>query len=466
MVYRLRAAWLWGVVGAYETWYANQSLSHDGGVAWYLERVLVNRSFWRSPQGPVLFYTGNEGSIDSFYEANGWMREVLAPELGALLVFAEARYYGHSDPGDANKTWLSTELILADYAGLLAALGLPAVAFGGSYGGTLTSFLRRAYPSLTVGGVASSAPIGYYDVDRWPEFGVTEFSWAQQVERSYGECLDAIETAIDTIRASPRAAAQAFGVCEPQGLGPSDPAQLFQYALESLPQLDYQYSVDSRPANPVATACALLSSVEPLAAAANVTRMVLGCIDGCIETLPEGPGGVPGDGPGPGSWGKQSCTQTLHRFSSDSPIREYRFNQSQQDAVCSSLYGVKPDAKALTATYGGYDLPLLATNLFFSNGGKDPWMPGGFLPNASYATNSSNTFCFMPNAAHHLDLRAPKPSQDPSDVVECRNQAKARIIAWLNQSSSSSVDLHGFVSPSRFICAHNCEGLVFPGLYR
>ena len=29
--------------------------------------------------------------------------------------------------------------------------------------GTLTTFLRTAYPSAVVGGLAASAPIGYYD---------------------------------------------------------------------------------------------------------------------------------------------------------------------------------------------------------------------------------------------------------------------------------------------------------------
>jgi hypothetical protein len=48
---------------------------------------------------------------------------------------------------------LHTAQILADYAGLLTwwkethnATTCPVIAFGGSYGGTLTTYFRRAYP--------------------------------------------------------------------------------------------------------------------------------------------------------------------------------------------------------------------------------------------------------------------------------------------------------------------------------
>ena len=59
--------------------------------------------------------------------------------------------------------------VLADYAELVTHLkattaGLencPVVAFGGSYGGTLTTFMRLRYPNIVVGGLAASAPVGY-----------------------------------------------------------------------------------------------------------------------------------------------------------------------------------------------------------------------------------------------------------------------------------------------------------------
>ena len=100
--------------------------------------------------------TGNEGPITAFWGSNGFMVDYLAPKWGAMLVFPEERYYGTSLPfGSAsfaaeNLKYLTTEQILEDYVELIAhlkatipkAAECPVVAFGGSYGGTLTTFLR------------------------------------------------------------------------------------------------------------------------------------------------------------------------------------------------------------------------------------------------------------------------------------------------------------------------------------
>ena len=103
---------------------------------------------------------------------------------------AEARYYGETLPfgnetfEPANLQWLTTELILADYALLLKTLkatvlkdhaDCPVLAFGGSYGGTLTTLFRLSYPDVVVGALAASAPIGYYDPEHWTAHGVDAY---------------------------------------------------------------------------------------------------------------------------------------------------------------------------------------------------------------------------------------------------------------------------------------------------
>ena len=67
------------------------------------------------------------------------------------------------------------------------------------------------------------------------------------------------------------------------------------------------------------------SNAKLVAAAADITAKVIGKPpNGCIPTLTEGPGEVPGDGPGDDSaWGYQSCTENLHQFSARGPIRSY-----------------------------------------------------------------------------------------------------------------------------------------------
>lgn len=43
--------------------------------------------------GPLFFYTGNEGAIETFAENTGIIFD-LAPQFNALVVFCEHRYYG------------------------------------------------------------------------------------------------------------------------------------------------------------------------------------------------------------------------------------------------------------------------------------------------------------------------------------------------------------------------------------
>jgi lysosomal Pro-X carboxypeptidase len=136
-------------------------------------RYLVNDSFLRYDRSdsPIFFYTGNEGDIELFAQNTGFMWEIAAEsQFGAMLVFAEHRYYGQSLPfgnksydSPATLGYLTSEQALADFAALLQELNpknvRPVVAFGGSYGGMLAAWIRMKYPHLVHGAIASSAPI-------------------------------------------------------------------------------------------------------------------------------------------------------------------------------------------------------------------------------------------------------------------------------------------------------------------
>jgi hypothetical protein len=90
-------------------------------------RYIINQEFNPNKTGPILFYAGNEGGIECFYENSGFMTRTLAERMNATVVFGEHRYYGESYPFDdkskafeqENLKYLSVEQVMMDYVTLL-----------------------------------------------------------------------------------------------------------------------------------------------------------------------------------------------------------------------------------------------------------------------------------------------------------------------------------------------------------
>jgi dipeptidyl-peptidase-2 len=171
-----------------EVWFDSAIDHYDmQSTATFRQRCLVDASALRSdgasdPTTPVLFfYAGNEGPIEEFASSAGLLDE-LAPRFGALVAFCEHRYYGKSlpfgpgaGPGGSfareHVGKLSVEQTLADYALLIprligrygldvpSATAVRTIAFGGSYGGMLSAWMRMRYPGLIDGALAASAPL-------------------------------------------------------------------------------------------------------------------------------------------------------------------------------------------------------------------------------------------------------------------------------------------------------------------
>ena len=120
----------------------------------------------------------------------------LAAEAGAMTVALEHRFFGESYPtrdmSDTSLKYLSSNQALADLARFISyikaatpgsdpastpALQLQAsaatskfVTFGGSYPGNLAAWFKLKYPALTVGSVASSAPVfAEYDYEQYAQ---------------------------------------------------------------------------------------------------------------------------------------------------------------------------------------------------------------------------------------------------------------------------------------------------------
>ena len=162
----------------------------------------------------------------------------------------------------------------------------------------------------------------------------------------------------------------------------------------------------------------------------------------CYPTLEEGPGNVPGDGPGAGAWGYQSCTETLHLFSShgkeDGGIRQYNFDWEEVSKICDEYWGeyeVQPNPHIFTQRYGGYKIGdglVDVSNIIFSVGALDPWGGGCFhAESAPEDAEERGLYFFNINeGAHHLDLRGPH-EDDPKQLTDIRSKEEDIIKNWI-----------------------------------
>ena len=103
--------------------------------------------------------------VSPYMQMLAWARK-----FNATVYALEHRFYGFSQPKRSTATrylkWLTVEQALADTANFIQSVNAwnnytnpKWVAFGGSYAGNLAAWFRLKYPDLTVGAVASSAPV-------------------------------------------------------------------------------------------------------------------------------------------------------------------------------------------------------------------------------------------------------------------------------------------------------------------
>jgi hypothetical protein len=98
----------------YEERIFNQTLDHfrftDVARQKWPHRYLFSDEFWTGEgelangcRGPILLYTGNEGPIENFWAATGFLSKVLAPKWKGLLVYPEVaqHLFGFSKFGDS-----------------------------------------------------------------------------------------------------------------------------------------------------------------------------------------------------------------------------------------------------------------------------------------------------------------------------------------------------------------------------
>ncbi|CAG9759251.1 unnamed protein product [Ceutorhynchus assimilis] len=436
-------------------------------------RYLVNDTYFAEDK-PIFFYTGNEGDISMFAQNTGFMFE-LAAKMGALLVFAEHRFYGETLPfGNNSYTspkylgYLSAQQALADYVYLINDLQkqyvnksnslekLPVIAFGGSYGGMLAAWLRIRYPYSVIGAIASSAPV-------WQFHGIIPCEnfnkIVTDVVRSLGSeiCADTIRKSWNILRnitATDKGkidVSTTFQLCK--NIQTNDDIEtLLNWLSEiyvDIVMVNYPYPTSflvPLPGHPVREFCEGLDSVkykdgvglvEAIAKGLQIYTNYTGTTK-CNDILQ-----TAGPNLGENGWNFQSCTDMIMPMcSTDTDMFEnsaWDFQQFSDD--CYKQFSVRPrNEEVPILEFGGTEIET-ASNIVFSNGLLDPWSSGGVIKNISSQVLS----ILIPDGAHHVDLRAANPL-DTESFKTARQFHEKQINKWLDKFYFKSLPLEAYVS--------------------
>ncbi|KAF3668304.1 Alpha/beta-Hydrolases superfamily protein isoform 2 [Capsicum annuum] len=455
---------------SYETHYYTQILDHFNynpqSYQTFQQRYLLNDKYWGGSKknAPIFVYTGNEGNIEWFTQNTGFMFEI-APHFNALLVFIEHRFYGKSIPYGGNKEtaytnkstlgYLSSTQALADYATLiidlknnLTATDSPVVVFGGSYGGMLAAWFRLKYPHVTIGALASSAPIlNFGNITSPYSFNnIITQDFKGESENCYKVIKGIWKQIEDTAKTTGglEKLRKSFRICKnyiSQGSLQNWLSTAFVYTAMT----DYptpSIFLNPLPAYPVKEMCKAIDDpktgndmFEKVYGAANIYYNYTGnatCFNLNDHSDPHGLGG----------WTWQACTEMVmptdgNNNESIFPVSEWDYNERAR--FCQSNFGIKPRPDWVTTEFGGNNiervLKKFGSNIIFFNGLKDPWSGGGVLKDIS----KSIVAIIAKEGAHHVDLRW-SSKEDPEWLRQVRGREVNIISNWLSQYYQSLID--------------------------
>ncbi|XP_027342783.1 lysosomal Pro-X carboxypeptidase-like [Abrus precatorius] len=440
-----------------KTFYYKQVLDHFNyrpeSYKTFQQRYLVNFNYWGGSKSsaPIFAYLGAEEPIDNSPQVIGFLTDNAA-SFNALLVYIEHRFYGKSIPfgsreealnNASTRGYFNSAQAIADYAEViihvkktLHAQKSPVIVIGGSYGGMLASWFRLKYPHLTIGALASSAPILYFD-NITPQngyFSVVSRDFREASETCYKTILKSWSE-IDRVASQPKGLSilsRKFNTCHP--LNQSD--DLKEY-LESMYAASAQYN--RPPTYPVTVICGgidgassgsdILSKIYAgvVALRGNTTCKVNGPIIPSEITT---------------GWRWQTCSEMVIPISigKNTMFQPDPFNLESFAKECKEQFGVSPRPHWVTTYYGGHNIKLalqkFGSNIIFSNGLRDPYSSGGLLNNIS----DTLVAVYTVNGSHCLDI-LPGRKDDPEWLVEQRNKEIHIIRGWITQYYADLVAL-------------------------
>ncbi|VDM41706.1 unnamed protein product [Toxocara canis] len=426
----------------------------------FQQRYWYNPQYYK-PDGPQFLYIGGESTADIKWVTNPDVQIMSAArKFNAAVYLLEHRYYGESwptpDQSTENMRFLSSKQALADLAQFIMTMNKQFYAnprwitFGGSYPGMLSAWFRQFYPELSVGALASSAPIEA-KVDFYDYLIVVENSL-----RTYSpKCANNVKVAFDqlhnlSLTPDGRVQLSALFTLRPAWTTTSNVTyvdiQNFFMNMYGHFQSAVQYNNDNRGAyatgGGMRELCGFMmnDAKTPLQNLVDVNvYMTKFFNDGVFEYTDNNYQNYVNylkdvnAKSSSRSWTYQTCTEFGFYQSTDigdnifgSPVPLNFFID-----MCTDVFGARFTPQfvfnAVEETqkyYGGRDY-FYGTNVLFTNGNIDPW-----CALSKYDGTGSVTTIMINGTAHCADTYPPR-EQDAPGLASARQLAEEKIAEWL-----------------------------------
>jgi pimeloyl-ACP methyl ester carboxylesterase len=405
----------------------------------FVQRFWYNAEHFEESSGPIFLYIC--GEYECSVREDRMFPFELAKEHKPLFFYLEHRYYGASHPFETLETenlrYLTSRHALADLAVFLTYANEKVVkdfggekrkviVVGGSYPGAMSAWFRLKYPHIADAAWASSAVVNAFE-----DFDLFDYQVYNSTMRDDSSCTQVIqemtqlydEYAESSDRSKIEAVKDAFGA----GTLRDDDfanyfADLFVGAIQYSNRTGMCKVVDSLKDTP---------NEERFAKIAEALGDSHDALSYDRAKLKD-PTIVVADNSR--AWTYQYCTEFGYFMIpyKEVHMRSKLLERQFWDGLCQDVFGleIKTLADLSNVHYGSTE--MAGTNIFFTNGGEDPWQWAGVRSSTPRFNNVARVMQ-CEDCGHCVEMYTEK-DEDSSELRDVRKQLKewVRIVLYGN----------------------------------
>lgn len=413
----------------------DQRLDHNNP----FDQRRFSQNYWVSPgyakdnNSPVLLYFCGETTC-SDYDVRfmfPW-----AEKIGASVVVIEHRYYGASQPFAQNTAenlrWMTIPQAIDDFAAIVKHIKKtkhmtgPWIVSGGSYAGMLASYFRQTYPRLVTGAWASSAPVHVEE-----DYQGYDLQMVKNISESCATSLRKVTALAEVAVQDPTAFAELRQKFHAEELTDADD---FLFGIIDVAAAAVQYRLtnvlcDSFISDDVMTDFA--NFLEAMATNFGYLPTSYSFASAMDTNAGQGNSDLR-------TFFYQQCNeyglfQTAYKDPAIS-LRSQRLNMNYMRRGCERLFG-RSFVAGTDDLNARYYYPLLSqksSEIYFTNGSLDPWMPLGIATeNGNW--NNPNIYALMIDGSFHCDDLSYKRSTTTDPLKNASAIVQLLMKKWTRQ---------------------------------